>query len=240
MKSCSATASRQSVHVVRTDGTQANVLSTMQTRADLYDYLDYHAYEEKLDALFAASSDVLESPPDISGMVGQDAQGNEPSNHIPYLYNFAGAAWKTQERVRQIARLHNNAPQGVPGNDDCGQISTWFVFAALGFSINSYSDEFMMIARDGIELAFGLNPQHDPKTTAGSIYVRVTSADALPLWCPRKDLEAPAYEAERNAFRTRQLQEYRRLLYVALLTIFAGVIWLEIRGAARSELDALR
>ena len=66
-------------------------------------------------------------------MVGQDAQGNEPSNHIPYLYSFAGAPWKTQERVRQVARLYNNTPAGVPGNDDCGQISTWFNFAALGF-----------------------------------------------------------------------------------------------------------
>jgi predicted alpha-1,2-mannosidase len=87
----------------------------------------------KLDALFAAPSNILESPPDITGMVGQDAQGNEPSNHIPYLYSFAGAPWKTQQRVRQIARLYNNTPQGVPGNDDCGQISTWFNFAALGF-----------------------------------------------------------------------------------------------------------
>ena len=78
-------------------------------------------------------SDVLESPPDITGMVGQDAQGNEPSNHIPYLYSFAGAPWKTQQRVRQVARLYNNTPAGVPGNDDCGQISTWFNFAALGF-----------------------------------------------------------------------------------------------------------
>ncbi len=87
----------------------------------------------KLDALFAAASDVLDSPPDISGMVGQDAQGNEPSNHIPYLYAFAGAPWKTQERVREVAELYRNTPQGVPGNDDCGQISTWFNFAALGF-----------------------------------------------------------------------------------------------------------
>ncbi|HEX3985266.1 MAG TPA: GH92 family glycosyl hydrolase [Acidobacteriaceae bacterium] len=87
----------------------------------------------KLDTLYAAPSDVLDSPPDISGLVGQDAQGNEPSNHIPYLYTFAGAPWKTQERVRQVARLYNNTPQGVPGNDDCGQISTWFNFAALGF-----------------------------------------------------------------------------------------------------------
>ena len=66
-------------------------------------------------------------------MVGQDAQGNEPSNHIPYLYTFAGAPWKTQYWARKVAALYNNTPTGIPGNDDCGQIATWFVFAALGF-----------------------------------------------------------------------------------------------------------
>ncbi|MGB6133381.1 MAG: GH92 family glycosyl hydrolase [Acidobacteriaceae bacterium] len=108
-----------------------NVMQDVQGLIDLYG--GDAPFMAKLDALYAAGSDVLESPPDISGMVGQDAQGNEPSNHIPYLYAFAGAPWKTQERVRQVARLYNNTPAGVPGNDDCGQISTWFVFAALGF-----------------------------------------------------------------------------------------------------------
>ena len=108
-----------------------NVMQDVQGLIDLYGGDD--PFIAKLDALFAAGSDVLESPPDISGMVGQDAQGNEPSNHIPYLYSFAGAPWKTQERVRQVAKLYNNTPAGVPGNDDCGQISTWFVFASLGF-----------------------------------------------------------------------------------------------------------
>ena len=115
------------------DGWQAtfNVMQDVKGLIDLYGGDD--AFMAKLDALFAAGSNVLESPPDITGMVGQDAQGNEPSNHIPYLYSFAGAPWKTQERVRQVARLYKNTPAGVPGNDDCGQISTWFVFAALGF-----------------------------------------------------------------------------------------------------------
>jgi predicted alpha-1,2-mannosidase len=91
------------------------------------------AFIAKLDALFAAPSDVLDSPPDISGKIGQDAQGDEPSNHIPYMYAFAGAPWKTQELVRQVARLYNITPAGIPGNDDCGQLSSWFIFAALGF-----------------------------------------------------------------------------------------------------------
>ncbi|MGC9198298.1 MAG: GH92 family glycosyl hydrolase [Acidobacteriaceae bacterium] len=108
-----------------------NVMQDVQGLIDLFG--GDQPFIEKLDALFAAGSNVLDSPPDISGMVGQDAQGNEPSNHIPYLYNFAGAPWKTQERVREVARLYRNTPQGVPGNDDCGQISTWFNFAAMGF-----------------------------------------------------------------------------------------------------------
>lgn len=91
------------------------------------------AFINKLDTLFTAPSEVLDARPDVSGMVGQDAQGNEPSNHIPYLYPFAGAPWKTQYWVRKVAALYNATPSGIPGNDDCGQLSSWFVFAALGF-----------------------------------------------------------------------------------------------------------
>ena len=108
-----------------------NVMQDVQGLIDLYG--GDEPFIAKLDAMFAAPSDILESPPDITGMVGQVAQGNEPSNHIPYLYAFAGAPWKTQQRVRQVAALYNNTSAGVPGNDDCGQTSTWFNFAALGF-----------------------------------------------------------------------------------------------------------
>jgi putative alpha-1,2-mannosidase len=80
-------------------------------------------------------------------MVGQDAQGNEPSNHIPYLYTFAGAAWKTQYWVRKVAALYNNTTAGGPGNDDCGQLSSWFVLAALGFyPVNAATGECMSSA----------------------------------------------------------------------------------------------
>ncbi|MGC2620238.1 MAG: GH92 family glycosyl hydrolase [Acidobacteriaceae bacterium] len=115
------------------DGWQAtfNVMQDVQGLIDLYGGDD--PFIAKIDALFSAPSDVLNSPPDITGMIGQDAQGNEPSNHIPYLYSFAGAPWKTQQWVRRILRLYNNTPTGIPGNDDCGQLSSWAVFAALGF-----------------------------------------------------------------------------------------------------------
>jgi predicted alpha-1,2-mannosidase len=121
---------------VETDAWQAS----FSVPHDVQGLIDLHggdaAFIAKLDGLFTAPSYVSGPPwpqPDISGMVGQDAQGNEPSNHNPYLFPFAGAAWKTQYWVRKVARLYNNTPAGIPGNDDCGQLASWFVFAALGF-----------------------------------------------------------------------------------------------------------
>ena len=108
-----------------------NVMQDVQGLIDLFG--GDQQFIAKLDAFFTAPSKVLNSQPDISGMVGQDAQGNEPSNHIPYLYPFAGAAWKTQRWIRKVLALYNNTPNGVPGNDDCGQMSSCLAMGALGF-----------------------------------------------------------------------------------------------------------
>ena len=92
------------------------------------------AYAAKLDALFDAPEETAgRTQADITGQIGQYAHGNEPSHHIPYLYNYAGRPWKTQERVRQIlATLYSSAPDGLCGNEDCGQMSAWYVLSALG------------------------------------------------------------------------------------------------------------
>jgi putative alpha-1,2-mannosidase len=67
-------------------------------------------------------------------MVGQYAHGNEPSHYIAYLYNYADAPHKTQQRVRSLLEtMYNNQPDGMAGNEDCGQMSAWFVISALGF-----------------------------------------------------------------------------------------------------------
>ena len=88
----------------------------------------------QLDALFSASSDQLPgAPPDIAGLIGQYAHGNEPSHHVAYLYVYAGQPWKTQFRVRQImATLYSDRPDGLSGNEDCGQMSAWLVMSAIG------------------------------------------------------------------------------------------------------------
>src|ERR1700685_431706 len=90
---------------------------------------------EKLDALFTTSS-VLppDAPPDIAGMVGQYAHGNEPCHHMAYPYNYAGAPHKTQDRVRRLLDLeYDDQPDGLAGNEDCGQMSAWYVISSLGF-----------------------------------------------------------------------------------------------------------
>lgn len=92
-------------------------------------------FTNKLDTLFSMSSEMGEgSSPDITGLIGQYAQGNEPNHHIPYLYAFAGQPWKTADLVRQITdSLYTNKPDGLCGNEDLGQMSAWYVFSAMGF-----------------------------------------------------------------------------------------------------------
>ncbi|MEM6641349.1 MAG: GH92 family glycosyl hydrolase [Bacteroidota bacterium] len=91
--------------------------------------------ERKLDDLFSARSETVgREQADITGLIGQYAHGNEPSHHIPYLYNFVGAPHKTQKRVRQIMReMYSDQPDGLSGNEDCGQMSSWLVMSAMGF-----------------------------------------------------------------------------------------------------------
>lgn len=88
-----------------------------------------------LDSLFGAASQTTgRDQVDITGRIGQYAHGNEPSHHVAYLYNYAGQPWKTQRRVRQIMdELYTDQPDGLCGNEDCGQMSAWYVFSALGF-----------------------------------------------------------------------------------------------------------
>ena len=93
------------------------------------------AFLAKLDRLFSMSSELGEGASvDISGLIGQYAHGNEPSHHIPYLYAFAGQQYKTAEKVRQIMdTMYNDTPEGLCGNEDCGQMSAWYVLSAMGF-----------------------------------------------------------------------------------------------------------
>jgi predicted alpha-1,2-mannosidase len=97
------------------------------------------AFNQKLDRLFVEQYGepkytFLGQFPDATGLVGLYAQGNEPSFHIPYLYDFSGQPWKTQRRVRQLMDVwYGDGPLGIPGDDDGGATSSWYVLSALGF-----------------------------------------------------------------------------------------------------------
>lgn len=92
-------------------------------------------FARKLDQLFNADSRTTgREQVDITGLIGQYAHGNEPSHHMAYLYNYVGQAWKTQSRVRQIMdEFYKPEPDGLIGNEDCGQMSAWYVLSAAGF-----------------------------------------------------------------------------------------------------------
>ena len=89
----------------------------------------------KLDELFTTDQKLAgREQADLTGLIGQYAHGNEPSHHITYLYNYAGEPWKTQKYVRRIMDdFYKNAPNGLIGNEDCGQMSAWYIMSAGGF-----------------------------------------------------------------------------------------------------------
>ena len=93
------------------------------------------AFAQKLDSLFIVKGSLGESAsPDISGLIGMYAHGNEPSHATTYLYAYAGQQWKTAEKVRQVLReMYRDQPDGISGNEDCGQMSAWYILSALGF-----------------------------------------------------------------------------------------------------------
>ena len=89
----------------------------------------------KLDSLFTTTSKLRGLPQhDITGLIGQYAHGNEPSHHIAYEFDYVGQPWKTQAMVRRIMNeLYRAEPDGLSGNEDCGQMSAWYIFSAIGF-----------------------------------------------------------------------------------------------------------
>ncbi len=113
-------------------------------------------FVDKLDQLFTLKADdpKYKQVEDIAGLIGQYAHGNEPSQHIAYLYSYAGQPWRTQERIQQIvSTLFDNTPEGISGNEDCGQMSAWYIFSTLGFYPVSPGRAEYVIGRPGLPRA---------------------------------------------------------------------------------------
>lgn len=136
------------------DYTEANAWqTTFFVQHDVKGYMKLFGGREpfarKLDALFLEEPGVSnEKVEDMTGNIGQYAHGNEPSHHIAYLYLWAGEPWKTQERVREVllTQYHNDF-DGLDGNEDCGQMSAWFVMSALGlYAVDPVSATYVLSA----------------------------------------------------------------------------------------------
>lgn len=106
-----------------------------------------NAMEDQLDIFFATTEQFGEKNSNASGFIGQYVHGNEPDHHVPFLYNYVGRPRKTQKIVRQIIdELYRNAPSGIAGNDDCGELSAWYVLTSLGFyPVNPASGRYAVV-----------------------------------------------------------------------------------------------
>jgi predicted alpha-1,2-mannosidase len=144
----------------------------------------------KLDAVFDTRVDPKEFAhvEDISGLIGYYAQGNEPSQHIAYLYDYAGAPWKAQQRLTQIMHTqYKPTPDGLPGNDDLGQMSAWYIFTALGFYPVAPASNQYVIGRPFVRRAVMHLPNGNTFTITtdgfgdGHPYVGSVTLDGKPL-----------------------------------------------------------
>jgi predicted alpha-1,2-mannosidase len=124
--------------------------------------------------------------PDVSGMIGQYAHGNEPSHHIAYLYDYAGAPWKTQARVRMIVdTMYRDQPDGFAGNEDCGQMSAWAIWSIAGlYPVNPASGRYMFGSPSADEVSiqtpsgkFTIKAVNNSKK---NVYIRQVKLNGMP------------------------------------------------------------
>lgn len=146
------------------------------------------AYIAKLDSLFTASNDgIHEQLIDVDGLLGLYAHGNEPSHHVAYLYDFVGQPWKTQELTRRICKeFYSSAPDGLCGNEDCGQMSAWYVLSATGlYSLTPGSTTMALTTpiADKAVFKLGDGKKFSVKTDKpGLTYIRTARLNGKPLY----------------------------------------------------------
>lgn len=159
------------------------------------------AFLAKLDSLFTASDVVAgaNTSPDISGLIGQYAHGNEPSHHILYFYTMAGEPWKTADKVHQVlTTLYHDAPDGLSGNEDVGQMSAWYILSALGFYQADLARPYFwfgypMLDKAEIKVPGGVFTVAAEGRSAGNRYIQSVTLNGKPYTKPYiefKDIKA--------------------------------------------------
>jgi predicted alpha-1,2-mannosidase len=186
------------------DFTESNAWQeTFANQHDVKGYIQMfggrEAFVKKLDALFNQSTDLPpDTPPDVAGLVGMYAHGNEPSHHVAYLYCYAAAPWKTQARVRNLLEtMYRDEPDGMAGNEDCGAMSAWYVMSALGFyAVDPVSGNYVfgspLFDKITVEIAPGKHLLIEAKGAgAGNCYVqsiRLNSKPYTKAWFRHADI----------------------------------------------------
>ena len=144
----------------------------------------------KLDSLFSVSSNLAgkDASGDITGLIGQYAQGNEPSHHIAYMYNYARKPWKTQRIINQIlTTLYDNTVNGICGDEDTGQMSAWYIFSSMGFyPMNPASQRYDIGSPQFEEVSINLENGKSFTVTAKNlskenIYIQSAKMNGKPL-----------------------------------------------------------
>lgn len=146
------------------------------------------AFIREVDRLFTLESDEMQlDVSDVTGLMGQYAHGNEPSHHMAYLYNYVGQPWKTQELTRRLLHeMYAPTPEGIIGNEDCGQMSAWYVFSSLGFyPVCPGSNEFALTApqfpKAVVRLVNGRTLTVTADNPRRSVYIASVTLDGKPI-----------------------------------------------------------
>ena len=131
------------------------------------------AFTQKLDSIFYSTTtpEVKSLVWKIHGLIGQYWHGNEPCHHVPYLYKYTNQPWKTDELIRKVVdEFYYNKPDGLAGNDDCGQMSAWYMFASLGFyPVNPCGGEYIFGAPQVKQAVINLPENKKFKITAKNL-----------------------------------------------------------------------
>jgi len=143
----------------------------------------------KLDSLFIVKGDMgNEVAPDISGLIGMYVHGNEPSHHIPYLYAYVGQQWKTAQLVRKIMNeMYTDQPDGLCGNEDCGQMSAWYLLSSMGFyQVNPANGVFILGSPLFKEASIQLENNNSftvkaPDQSKENIYIQKATLNGTPM-----------------------------------------------------------
>jgi predicted alpha-1,2-mannosidase len=194
-------------------------------------------FEAKLDEMFNSVSETSgRHQVDITGLIGQYAHGNEPSHHVAYLYNYVGKPEKTKEKVHYILdNFYTNTPDGLIGNEDCGQMSAWYVLSSMGiYQVTPGIDKFDLTKGifDKVVIDYGTNKKVLGYNESGDFKITSIPKKSFPTIIP-----VPVIQAESKAFKDKLKIELKsqnpkdEIFYIFKKAHLDKPIWIKYEGS---------